>query len=92
MEKLRQLATAVVSTCRVCQAVKPRRGRGPGTLDYFPIPPDIFQSLCIDFLELPKSGGCDYVMIIVCRLSGYIVAIPFTKEGLDSKETARLFL
>ena len=64
----------------------------PKGVDFFPIPGDIFQSLCIDFLELPPSDGKNYIMVVVCRLSGYIVAIPCSKDGLTSEETAKLFL
>ena len=92
MGDLLKAAKEVCSACRVCQAVKPMTGRTAKTMDHFPIPTDVFSSLCIDFLELPKSKGKDYVMVVVCRLSGYIVAIPCSKEGLTSQQTARLFL
>ena len=48
MDELRRRATAGVVTCRVCQAVKPWNGGRGKSADFFPIPSDIFQSLCID--------------------------------------------
>ena len=83
--------------CPICQAVKPRTGKSPGTLDYFPIPQDIFTSLCMDFLELETCKGRDgreynYVLVVVCRLSGYVVAIPCQKSGLTAEILAEIFL
>ena len=68
-----------------------------GTLDYFPVPDQIFASLCMDFLSLPKvtseTGAVyDTVFVIVDRLSGYIQGIPCLKAGLDAEDCARLFL
>ena len=84
--------------CQICQAVKPRRtGKPPGTMDFFPIPPDVFTSLCMDFLELEACTGTDgkvydYVLVVVCRLSGYVVAIPCRKAGLTAPILAEIFL
>jgi transposase InsO family protein len=95
---LHQMAVDVCHRCYICQAVKPRKGRHqPGTMDFCPVPEDIFSSLCMDFVDLPTVTGTDgrlydYVMVIVCRLSGYIIGIPCRKLGLTAKETAWLFL
>jgi transposase InsO family protein len=77
--------------------VKPRRGKAPGTMDFFPIPEDIFQSLCMDFLQLEPCIGhdgkeYDYAFVIVCRLSGFITAFPCKKAGLTAKDLAYIFL
>ena len=86
----------VCDACAVCQQTKPRTGKQPGSVDHFPIPSDVFSSLSIDFVDLPEaeSGGVkyDYCMVVVCRLSGYVLAIPTTKRGLDSRKAAELFL
>ena len=84
-------------TCQVCQAVKPRSGRQPGTLDFCPIPEQIFASLCMDFLDVPEvtdsHGNCwNYIFVIVCRTSGYIDAIPCQKSGLTAQRVAEMFL
>ena len=83
--------------CPVCQAVKQRHGKPTGSLDFFPIPDDIFSSLCMDFLELEPCKGSDgkeynYVLVVVCRLSGYILAIPCQKAGLTAVSLAQIFL
>ena len=95
--KVHQECLRVCQQCQICQAVKPRRGRAPSSLDFFPIPEEIFHSLCMDFLQLESCKGFDgkeydYVLVIVCRLSGYIVAIPCRKAGLSSRILAELFL
>ena len=97
MKELHKACSDVCHHCQVCQAVKPRKGQVPGTMDFFPIPQEIFSSLCMDFVDLePCKGtdGCtyDYCLVIVCRLSGYIVAIPCKKDGLTAKKVAQLFL
>jgi hypothetical protein len=87
----------VVRHCQVCQAVKPRSGpMPPGSMDFWPIPSDIFHSLSMDFLTLPDClhDGVvfDYCFVIVDRLSGYILAIPCSKKGLTARKAAGLFL
>ena len=60
------------------------------------MPSVVFSSLSIDFVDLPKTEHntvkYDYRMVVVCRLSGYVLAIPTTKSGLDSRKAAELFL
>ena len=50
----------------------------------------------MDFVELPpvkvEKKVYDYAMVIVCRLSGYTMAIPFQKKGMDAHMEAYLFL
>jgi len=76
--------------------VKPPSGRQPGTLDYWPIPDDVFHSLAMDFVSLPEckldGQSFDACLVVVCRLSGYIQAVPCLKRGLTSEGVAKLFL
>ena len=51
----------------------------------------------MDFVDLPKAldaygAEVDSALVIVCRLSGYVIAIPCKKKGLDAQKLARLFL
>lgn len=55
-------------------------------MEFFPIPTEIFTFLCMDFLELETCKGIDdksygNVLVIVCRLSGYILATPCQNAG-----------
>ena len=65
----------VAKSCHVCQAAKPASGaKQPGTMDFWPIPEDVFQSLAMDFLSLLErvSDGQAYdsCLVVVCRMSG----------------------
>ena len=51
----------------------------------------------MDFLQLPtctETDGqeFDYALVVVCRLSGYVLAIPCLKRGLTAEKVARMFL
>jgi transposase InsO family protein len=51
----------------------------------------------MDFLQLEACKGSDgkeydFVLVIVCRLSGYIVALPCRKAGLTAVHLAHMFL
>ena len=88
----------ILGRCHDCQTTKARRGKQPDTCEFAPVPQYPFTSLAIDFCKLPeclqKSTGkkVDYLMVIVCRQTGYVLAIPCQEKGLDSKSAASLFL
>ena len=77
---------------------KARLGKQPDTCDFAPVAQYPFTSLAIDFCKLPeclqKSTGkkVDYLMVIVCRRTGYVLAISCQDKGLHSKNAASLFL
>ena len=83
-------------SCEVCQQTKPRTGIQPGEVEFYPVPDEIFSSLAIDFVDLPKTKVndvvFDYAMVVVCRFTGYVLAIPTTKLGMDSRKAATLSL
>ena len=80
----------------MCQQTKSRTVKQPGSVDHFPIPSDVFSSVSIDFVDLPLTEHntikYDYCMVVVCRLSGYVLAIPTTKRWLDGRKAAELLL
>ena len=88
----------LVASCHICSATKARRGRHPDTCHSAPIPHYPFASVSMDFFSLPRckheaTGEIfDYVYVIVCRLTGYILAIPCQQKGLDTRKAAQLFL
>ena len=79
---LEQEVAHVCNHCGVCQEVKPRRYPQPDTLDYHPIPEYPFSSLAMEFLSLESNPitidnhTYNYIFIVVCRLTGYILGIP----------------
>lgn len=69
------LAKQVCRECAVCQRVnnkvirsRPTGGREPG------IRP--FQSIQVDFTELPKVGRVKYLLVLVDHLTGWVEAFP----------------
>ena len=96
-KRVAQQCERVIRACHLCQAVKKKANSREGTLDFLPIPEDIFSSICMDFLQLPTCTDADgqefyYALVVVCRLSGYVLAIPCLKRGLNAEKVARMFL
>ena len=93
---LRQLVCQVCGACEMCQQTKPQTEKQHGEPAFYPVPDDPFTSLAIDFVSLPKTvvngETYDYLMVVLCRLTGYILAIPTQKLGLDSRKLAEIFL
>ena len=94
---LSRLCEDIVRHCQICQCVRKKSNIRQGTLDYWPIPDEVFSCLCMDFVDLPscqdaEGATFDYALVIVCRLSGYVVALPCRKTGLTAEHCARLFL
>ena len=52
----------------------------------------------MDFVSLPEVKhrearvNVDYAMVVVCRLTGYLLAIPCKQDGPASHKVAALFL
>ena len=88
----------VLGRCHECQTTKASRGKQPDTCEFAPAPQYPFTSLAIDFCKLPEwlqesnEKEVDNLMVIVCRQTGYVLAIPCQEKGLDSKCAASLFL
>ena len=95
--KIKEHVQQVVHHCQVCQTAKPRKGAQPDTHEGYPIPDEIFQSISVDFLDLTgdpvtRHGKIfDYVLVVVCRLSGYVIAIPCSKH-ITAAELAEIFV
>ena len=88
----KKLNADVIAQCLVCQSCKAPNRCSADTLRHFFIPSTTFSSLGMDFVELDSvkvdGENFDSALIVVCRLSGYIIAIPTRKKGLDAAELA----
>ena len=77
---LKSLIGDVCRHCQLCQGLKANKGVQNKALEIYQIPPQVFHSLAMDFVDMPyaKVGGeaFDFALVVVCRLSGYIVALP----------------
>lgn len=76
-----------ISSCEPCLRCKSKSTASPGLLQPLPVPPGVWNSVEMDFIEgLPKSNRKDVIWGIIDRLSKYVhfVALshPFTTEGL----------
>ena len=93
--ELLKTISEVVKSCNVCQASKPRRGAQLDTLEIFTIPEFSLSSISVDFVPMPEldhhSKQYNSNMVVVWRLTGYIIALPCNSK-LSSAELAALFL
>ncbi|KAK0155331.1 Gag-Pol polyprotein [Merluccius polli] len=76
------MAKELIQNCVPCQLHNPQRGipRPPGK---FPVPQLPFQEICIDYTDMGRDlrvGGYRYLLVIVCRFSGWVEAYPTKKE------------
>ena len=95
--KLANMCEMHIKACHICQAVKKKTAKRQGTMDFVPIPEDIFSCLCMDFVQFPlckdlDDSLVDSVLVVVCRLSGYVLGIPCRKDGLTAEKLAALYL
>ena len=94
--KLLNTCLTITKRCALCQVVKPYRGRSQQTLDFSSIPNDIFASVCMDFLDLPRIEGedgsiYDYALVQVCRLSGFTLEFAGGKTRLTANKFAKIY-
>ena len=98
--RLRETVNKALLDCVVCAQAKASRGPHPDSCEPFPVPSFPFSSVAIDFVDLPEVHNqstktemlANGAMVIVCRLTGYVMAIPCCKDGLTSCKAAELFL
>lgn len=88
---LTQFVNKYVDGCRKCQKNKVFSQKPQGELHPNAIPQRPFQKITVDFIvKLPLSQGFDSIMVVTCRLSKRIYAIP-CNENIDSEGATRLF-
>lgn len=81
-----------VNTCDTCQKTKPRQHRPIGLLQPILILSQPFEVVSKDFIpELPTSSGYDNILVIVDKLTKYVILILTTTKVME-EETVKLFL
>ena len=98
--RLRETVNKALLDCVVCQQAKARRGPHPDSCKPLPVSSFSFSSVAIDFVDLPDVCNqstkteilANYAIVIVCRLTGLVMAIFCCKEGLTSRKAAEVFL
>lgn len=82
--------------CQVCQQTEPPNWQVARKQHMTPVPDRIFQSVCIDLFSMPtvewENVHFDAMLIVVDRLSGWIVAKPTQKLGLTAEKAAHLMM
>ena len=79
------------ATCDICQKIKHPRHAPHRNLQPIPIPAQPFKVVTMDFIgELPTSGGCNAIYVVICKLMKFAFFIPCTTQ-MNAKETAKLF-
>ena len=97
-DDLRDRVKEVVDACVLCALSKARRGPNSASCEPFPVPSNHIASgamefVCLPEVKHPETGvKVDSVIVIICHLTGYILAIPCRQEGLTSHTAAALFL
>ena len=87
----------VVEACKICRAVKHRRGVQLDTMEGYPIIDDIFASIAVDFVSFKgdpvQIQNETYVvaLVVVCRLSGCVKAVPCNRK-MTKEDLAHLFV
>lgn len=83
---------AYCATCGVCQTTKDSTQKPAGLLHGMPIPQRPWQSIAMDFVgPFPKSGGYDYLWVVICRLTSSVHLIP-TVTKVKASELAWMYV
>lgn len=89
---LRSYVKKFVKSCDVCQRNKAPRHLPFGLLQPLPLVETPWSSISMDLIvKLPKSNGCDSILVVVCRFTkmAHFIAC---NETLTGSQAAELFL
>jgi len=84
--------TDYVRSCDTCQRDKPSRHKKYGLLEPLEVPYRPWSSISMDWItELPESGGCTQIWVIVDRFSKMVRLVPLP-TNTTSRDLAKAFL
>ena len=94
--KASALAHQIPAQCIVCQAAKEPNFDMRARIRPTPIPAYLGESIALDVFYLPKvlyhGTRFDCMVLAVDRLSGWVVAVPATRQGLQARTVAEEML
>ena len=68
-----------VDECSICKQAKPEWVRYLGLLEPLPVPPHVWHTMTMDFVEgLPRSSGYTSILVVVDKLARYAHFIPLS--------------
>ena len=81
-----------ISSCMRCARNKTPRRKPHGLLQPLPVADRPWSSLSMDYIEqLPRSGGFDAILVVVCRFTKMSIFIP-CKTASSTRDLADAFL
>ena len=78
-KELHQMVQSIVNKCNIPGQTKGRKGLQPESNHPASVPGYPFASVCVDLCDLNDGNTYDYVLVVVCRLTGNVVAVPCSK-------------
>lgn len=89
---IKKMIHQAITECVICQQAKSERVKYPCLLQPLPVPTHAWQIVSIDFIEgLPKSKGCDCILVVVDKFSKYAHFLPLAHPS-SALQVAKLFL
>ena len=89
-DQLRKPLQPIVDKCP-CRSCKPGDIRDRGLYSTLPIPHCANSVLYVDYTEMPKFGGYDFVLVVTCGLTRFTRVFPCTKH-ITGEETIEILL
>ena len=78
--KIRKLIQEITESCRICIECKQNTCADRGLVGALPIRELGNQILYVDFVEVPKFGGFNYILMVCCALTRFCRVYPCTKR------------
>ena len=89
-DQLRKTLQPIVDKCP-CRSCKPGDIRYRGLYSTLPIPHCANSVLYVDYTEMPKFGGYDFVLVVTCGLTRFTRVFPCTKH-ITCEETIKILV
>jgi hypothetical protein len=81
-----------IRQCQVCQQAKHEHNAPASLLQPLPVPDRPWATVTVDFIEgLPKSDGCEVILVVVDRLTKYAHFLPL-RHPFTAHIVANIFL